>query len=74
MKFNAKDEQALRALATGFAIDGEIAVIAGEMEIMIERPAEDRYKMTIGFPNNEKFDILISRAKTLEQFDIAGES
>jgi hypothetical protein len=74
-RLDDQDRAALRALDSDFAIstDGERAVISGEMEVEIVRPADDggaRFRLTITFPNGEELEVRIARAQLLEQLDI----
>jgi hypothetical protein len=79
-KFNDQDKRALHKLDHDFVIsaDGETATVAGEMEVVIVRPADDdgaRFWLTIKFPSGEELDVRIARAQLLDQLDIeAGES
>jgi hypothetical protein len=78
MRLDDQDKRALHALDDGFVIsaDGERAVISGEMEVEIIRPAEDggaRLWPTITFPNNETLHVRIARAQLLEQLDVEAD-
>jgi hypothetical protein len=70
IRFDAQDQAVLRALDSDFIIstDGERAVISGEMEIEIVRPADDgAICLTIEFSSGETLDLRIARAQLLEQ-------
>jgi hypothetical protein len=75
MKFDAQDKAALRALDSDFVIsaDGETATVAGEMEVVIVRPADDRFQLTLKFPGGETLDVRIRRAQLLEQLDVEAD-
>jgi hypothetical protein len=78
MRLDDQDKAALRKLDNNFEfnIDGERAVISGEMEVEIVRPANDggaRLWLTITFPNNETLDVRIARSQLLEQLEIEAD-
>jgi hypothetical protein len=75
MRLDAQDNAALRALDDDFTInaDGETAVINGEMEIVLVRPADDRFQLTLKFPSGETLDVRIRRAQLLEQLDVEAD-
>jgi hypothetical protein len=78
MPFDKQDKRALRALDDTFTIsaDGETATVAGEMEVVIVRPADDggaRFWLTIRFPSGETLDVRIRRAQLLEQLDVEAD-
>jgi hypothetical protein len=75
MRLDAQDNAALRALDDDFTInaDGETAVINGEMEIVLVRPADDRFQLTLEFPSGETLDVRIRRAQLLEQLDVEAD-
>ena len=78
MRFDDQDKRALRALDDTFTIstDGETATVAGEMEVVIVRPAEDggaRFWLTIRFPGGETLDVRIARTQLLDQLDIEAD-
>jgi hypothetical protein len=57
-----KDAGPRRALDSDFPIsaDGEAATVAGEMEVVIVRPAHDggtRFWLTIRLPDGEELDV-----------------
>ena len=61
-RFDDQDKAALRALDDDFTIstDGETAMVVGEMEVEIVRPADDggaRFWLTIKFPSGETLDV-----------------
>ena len=69
MPLNEQDKRALHKLDVDFNFNdsGEIATISGNMKVTIIRPppaGSGQFLMTIEFPNNELFDIRLSR----EQF------
>jgi hypothetical protein len=75
LRFDERDKTALRALADDFTIgaDGEVAVVAGEMEVAIIRPADDggaQFWLALTLPSGETLDVRIARAQLLEQLDI----
>jgi hypothetical protein len=75
MKFDDRDKAALHALDDTFTVNnnGEVASIAGEMEVTIIRPADDggaRFWLTIKFPSGEELDVRIARAQLLDQLDV----
>ena len=75
-KFYRKSLQALRALDDFTITDGERAVISGEMEVEIVRPADDggaRFRLTIKFPSRETLDVRIARAQLLQQLDVEAD-
>ena len=53
--------------------DGEHAVISGEMEITVERPAADRFQMMLKFPGGEELEVRIARNQLLEQLDVGDD-
>ena len=78
IRFDDRDKAALRALDDDFTIsaDGETATVAGEMEVVIVRPADDggaRFWLTIRFPSGETLDVRIRRAQLLEQPDVEAD-
>jgi hypothetical protein len=78
MRLDTQDKAALRKLDHDFEfnIDGERAVISGEMEVEIVRPADDggaRLWLTITFPNNETLDVRIARAQLLQELDVEAD-
>ena len=75
MRLDAQDNAALRALDDDFTInaDGETAVINSEMEIVLVRPADDRFQLTLEFPSGETLDVRIRRAQLLEQLDVEAD-
>ena len=78
MQFDDQDRAALRALDDDFVIsaDGEVATVAGEMEVKIIRPADDggtQFWLTIQLPGGEELDVRIRRTQLLEQLDIEGD-
>jgi hypothetical protein len=75
MRLDAQGNAALRALDDDFTInaDGETAVINGEMEIVLVRPADDRFQLTLEFPSGETLDVRIRRAQLLEQLDVEAD-
>jgi len=75
MRLDAQDNAALRALDDDFTInaDGETAVINGEMEIVLVRPADDRFQLTLEFPSGETLDVRIRRAQLLEQLVVEAD-
>ena len=75
MKFDSLDRKILAALDDSFIVDdnNEVATITGAITIKIVRIADDRLELTIEFSELE-FPIVLSRAKTLEQLDIADPS
>jgi hypothetical protein len=74
VQLDNQDRAALAILAE-FEIsnDGKTAVASGTMEVEIVRPADDRLRLTIEFPSDEKFVIWLSRAQTLKQLNIADD-
>jgi hypothetical protein len=75
MRLDAQGNAALRALDDDFTInaDGETAVINGGMEIVLVRPADDRFQLTLEFPSGETLDVRIRRAQLLEQLDVEAD-
>lgn len=78
LQFDAQDKAALRKLDDDFTIsaDGEHAVVSGEMEITVERPADDGgslFLLMITFPGGEQLDVRIRRTQLLEQLDIEAD-
>jgi hypothetical protein len=74
MQFDTQDQAALRAL-DDFTIsaDGETATVAGKMEVVVVRPADDdgsRFWLTIKFPGGETLDVRIARTQLLQQLGI----
>jgi hypothetical protein len=70
MRLDDQDRAALRAL-DDFTIsaDGETAMVAGEMEIEVVRPADDggdRFWLTIRLPSGEEFAVRVFRSALLE--------
>jgi hypothetical protein len=76
VRFDSRDKAALRKLDTDFTIaaDGEVATIAGNIEIEIVRVAGERFQLTLNFPGGMEFPILLSRSRTLEQLGFRDES
>ena len=74
-QLDSLDQAALRALDSDFTIDasGEVATIAGNIEIEIVRVGGDRFQFTVTFPGGEEFLILLSRDRTLEQLGVNAE-
>jgi hypothetical protein len=72
MRFDNQDEKSLRALDGGFAIstDNETAAVTGEMQVVITRPADDRFWLRLTFPGGEVLDIRMSRTQLLEELGI----
>ena len=70
MKLDDLDKAALATLAE-FEIsnDGTVATVASA-EIEVVRPTDNQFKMTIRFPSDEEFIVILSREKTLEDFGI----
>jgi hypothetical protein len=78
IRFDAQDRAALAALDSDFTIsaDGETATVAGEMEVVMVRPADDggaRFWLTIRFPGGETLDVRIARAQLLQQLDVEAD-
>jgi hypothetical protein len=76
LQLDDQDKQALRALDDFTITDGERAVISGEMEVEIVRPADDggaRFRLTIKFPSRETLDVRIARAQLLQQLDVEAD-
>jgi hypothetical protein len=74
MKFNAQDEAMLRALDDfEISADNETATIAGGMEVVVVRFAEDRFRLTIKFPSGETLDVRIARAQLLEELGVKAD-
>jgi hypothetical protein len=71
MKLNEQDRAALRPLAD-FVIsdDGESAVAAGEMAVVITRAADDTLRLLVKFPGGEELDIQLSRGRLLQKLSI----
>ena len=75
LPFDTQDKAALRALDHDFVIsaDGERAVISGEMEVAIVRPADAggaRLWLTIKFPGGEELDVRIARTQLLQELGV----
>ena len=72
IRFDEQDKLALATLDPDFVIDdsGEIGTISGAMEIVVVRAADDRFKLTIGFPGGEEFSIWLSRMQTMKQLGV----
>ena len=78
LQFNTEDRAALAALDTDFAISpgGEHASISGEMEITVERLADDagnQFLLTITFPGGEQLEVRLRRSQLLEQLDVEAD-
>ena len=72
LRFDAQDRAALRAFNSDFTIsaDGKRAVISGEMEIVVVRPANgDRYWLRFEFPNGEELNLKIPRWRLLQDIE-----
>jgi hypothetical protein len=78
MPLNDQDLAALAKLAEFEISDGgRIAGVTGEMTVEVVRAADEgggRLRLRITFPNEEKFDVWLLRAKFLEQFGVGGDS
>jgi hypothetical protein len=72
IQFDTQDKAALTTLDPEFIIstDGAAASVTGTMSVEIIRPADDRLKLTLQFPNGEEFAILLSRDQTLRHLNI----
>jgi hypothetical protein len=74
MRLDAQDMAALRALDEfTISADGKTATVAGEMEAVVVRPADDdgaRFRLTIRFPSGEELEARIARAQFLQQLGI----
>ena len=78
MQFDAQDKAALHKLDDDFTIsaDGEVATVAGEMELKIIRPDHDggtQFWLTIQLPGGEELDVRIRRTQLLEQLDVGDD-
>ena len=73
MKLDDLDKAALATLAE-FEIgnDGTVATVASA-EIEVTRPTDAQLKMTIRFPSDEEFVVVLTREKTLEDFGIKAD-
>ena len=71
MKLNEQDRAALRALAD-FVIDddGESAVAAGEMEVVVTRAADDTLRLLVKLPGSKELDVQLSRGRLLQELNI----
>jgi hypothetical protein len=70
MQFDTQDQAALRAL-DDFTISADgTATVAGEMEVVVVRPADDdgaRFWLTIKFPGGETLDVRIARTPAIQR-------
>jgi hypothetical protein len=75
MQFDSQDRRALQALDDDFVIsaDGETATVAGEMSVVVIRPAVDgvgQIWLTLRFPSGETLDVRIARTQLLHELDV----
>jgi hypothetical protein len=47
--------------------DNETAVVAGEMRVVVTRPAADRFLLMLQFPGGEVFEVNFAREQLLQQ-------
>ena len=67
------ERRCARSVTFTISTDGETATVAGEMEVVIVRPADDggaRLWLTIRLPGGEDLNVRIQRAQLLQQLDI----
>jgi hypothetical protein len=74
MQLNDQDKRALRALDDDFKIsDNETATITGEMQVVVTRPADDRFWLKIKFPSGETLDIRVARTQLLQELGVEAD-
>ena len=78
LQFDTRDRAALAALDTDFLINpsDEHASISGEMEITVERLADDagnQFLLTITFPGGEQLEVRLRRTQLLDQLDVEAD-